>query len=230
MTHLTNEDGEQIIIPNKHLIGEVLVNSRENSRRRGRGRGVLRRRSGAWNRGGHGGACCRSRRRRRTRRAGRHPGVRRIRYLFWRVSAVPTTAFFEVQYRVNLRSGRIQAMRQGSPELPARRSGTCASLARRQMPVEGDRFRSGTRCDRRHATGDGSGRAARCNERRLRAPGRPRRVRGRSTRDLNAILRCASPAPERRWPQRFRSGRQEFKLCARASRSLARAARAGGIR
>ena len=29
MTHLTNEDGEQIIIPNKHLIGEVLVNSRE---------------------------------------------------------------------------------------------------------------------------------------------------------------------------------------------------------
>lgn len=28
MTHLTNEDGEEIIIPNKHLIGEVLINSR----------------------------------------------------------------------------------------------------------------------------------------------------------------------------------------------------------
>jgi small conductance mechanosensitive channel len=30
MTHLTNEDGEEIIIPNKHLIGEVLINSRSN--------------------------------------------------------------------------------------------------------------------------------------------------------------------------------------------------------
>lgn len=30
MTHLTNEDGEEIVIPNKHLIGEVLVNSHAN--------------------------------------------------------------------------------------------------------------------------------------------------------------------------------------------------------
>lgn len=30
MTHLTDEDGEEIFMPDKHLIGEVLINSRSN--------------------------------------------------------------------------------------------------------------------------------------------------------------------------------------------------------
>ncbi len=102
MTHLTNEDGEQIIIPNKHLIGEVLVNSRENRVVEGtvevsygddpvRGIEVV------------------------TAALTAEPGVVadpavqvgiqsfgesgiELSYRYW----VPTTAFFEVQYRVNL--------------------------------------------------------------------------------------------------------------------------------
>ena len=102
MTHLTNEDGEQIIIPNKHLIGEVLVNSRENrvvegvvevsyGDDPGRGIEVV------------------------TAALAADPGVVadpavqvgiqsfgesgiELSYRYW----VPTTAFFEVQYRVNL--------------------------------------------------------------------------------------------------------------------------------
>ena len=102
MTHLTNEDGEQIIIPNKHLIGEVLVNSRENRVVEGvvevsygddpvRGIEVV------------------------TAALAADPGVVadpavqvgiqsfgesgiELSYRYW----VPTTAFFEVQYRVNL--------------------------------------------------------------------------------------------------------------------------------
>jgi small conductance mechanosensitive channel len=102
MTHMTNEDGEQIIIPNKHLIGEILVNSHENRVVEG----VVR--------VAYGEAPDRAIAVVREALA-RDPDVAatpapqigiqgfpesgmELAYRFW----VPTTAFFEVQYRVNL--------------------------------------------------------------------------------------------------------------------------------
>jgi small conductance mechanosensitive channel len=102
MTHMTNEDGEQIVIPNKHLIGEVLVNSHANRVVEGVvgisydddpeaaiavARAVL---------AADEDVCS---------PADAQVGIQAfgessvdIAYRYW----VPTTAFFEVQYRVNL--------------------------------------------------------------------------------------------------------------------------------
>ena len=116
MTHLTNEDGEQIVIPNKHLIGEVLVNSHANRVVEGMVgisygddpeaaievvRAVL---------AGEEDVCG-------TPEAlvgiqGFGDSSVEIAYRYW----VPTTNFFEVQYRVNLAVWR--ALREAGLTIP----------------------------------------------------------------------------------------------------------------
>jgi small conductance mechanosensitive channel len=130
MTHMTNEDGELIVIPNKHLIGEILVNSHANRVVEG----VVRIAYGD-----------------DPERAieavqdvlGRDPDVvarppaqvgiqafaetgMELSYRFW----VPTTSFFEVQYRVNL--AIWQALREAGLSVPYPRADV--NLVTRALP------------------------------------------------------------------------------------------------
>ena len=130
MTHLTNEDGELIVIPNKHLIGEVLVNSHANRVVEGMVRigygddpelaiatvqGVLVKDPEV------------------VARPPVQVGIQafaetgmELSYRFW----VPTTSFFEIQYRVNL--AIWQALRGAGLSVPYPRADV--NLVTRPLP------------------------------------------------------------------------------------------------
>jgi len=130
MTHLTNEDGELIVIPNKHLIGEILVNSHANRVVEGMVRiaygddpdlaiatvqGVLARDPDV------------------VARPPVQVGIQafaetgmELSYRFW----VPTTSFFEVQYRVNL--AIWHALREAGLSVPYPRADV--NLVARALP------------------------------------------------------------------------------------------------
>lgn len=130
MTHMTNEDGELIVIPNKHLIGEILVNSHANRVVEGvvrvaygddpdlaidTVRQVLARDPGV------------------VARPASQVGIQafaesgmELSYRFW----VPTTSFFEIQYRVNL--AIWHALREAGLSVPYPRADV--NLVTRALP------------------------------------------------------------------------------------------------